>query len=104
MRCSRECGQRYEGSCFNKAKNDLTRPGSTATVVLATSNCRHSSGDKAMNQPSEQHRRRFLTKMAAGLLGTGAVTIGRRVSAVSAWTGSNTNSVLNQARPEGRAN
>ena len=37
--------------------------------------------------------------MAAGILGTSAVTIGKGTSAVSAWTGQNTNSVLNQARP-----
>jgi galactonate dehydratase len=38
--------------------------------------------------------------MAAGLLGTGAVNIGPGTSAVSAWTGRNTNSVLNQAEPQ----
>lgn len=43
--------------------------------------------------------------MAAGLLGSGAaVSIGRGVSAVSAWTGQNTNSVLNQAKPEAGRN
>lgn len=45
-------------------------------------------------------RRSFLGKVAAGILGTGAVTIGRGVSAVSAWTGAQTNSALNQARPD----
>jgi galactonate dehydratase len=39
--------------------------------------------------------------MAAGLLGTGgAISIGKGVSAVSAWTGHNVNSVLNQAKPQ----
>src|SRR5262245_38634285 len=51
---------------------------------------------------SRQNRRRFLTRVAAGLLGTG-VSVGRGTSAVSAWTGQQTNSVLNQARPTGRA-
>jgi len=37
--------------------------------------------------------------MAAGILGTSAVQIGKGSSAVSAWTGRETNSVLNQARP-----
>ena len=44
-------------------------------------------------------RRTFLTRVAAGILGTSAVQIGRGASAVSAWTGRDTNSVLNQARP-----
>jgi len=44
-------------------------------------------------------RRRFLSQMAAGLLGAGTVGIGRGISQVSAWTGHTTNSVLNQARP-----
>ena len=53
----------------------------------------------------DRGRRRFLTQMAAGLLGTGAaVKIGKGDSAVSAWTGQDTNSVLNQAKPGGRAN
>jgi len=43
-------------------------------------------------------RRTFLSKVAAGILGT--VPIGAGASAVSAWTGSETNSVLNQARPD----
>jgi galactonate dehydratase len=47
-------------------------------------------------------RRRFLSSMAAGLLGTG-VAVGRGTSAVSAWTGLQTNSVLNQARPPAAA-
>jgi galactonate dehydratase len=42
-------------------------------------------------------RRRFLTAMASGILG--GVTVGRGPSQVSAWTGLQTNSVLNQARP-----
>jgi L-alanine-DL-glutamate epimerase-like enolase superfamily enzyme len=45
-------------------------------------------------------RRDFLRKMAAGLLGGGAIAIGPGVSAVSAWTGEQTNSVLNQARSD----
>jgi galactonate dehydratase len=45
-------------------------------------------------------RRGFLEKLAAGLFGAGAaVRFGRGDSAVSAWTGTETNSVLNQARP-----
>ena len=47
----------------------------------------------------EHGRRNFLTRMAAGILGTAAVQIGKGPSAVSAWTGRGTNSVLNQARP-----
>lgn len=43
-------------------------------------------------------RRQFLGAMASGILGSG-VAIGRGTSAVSAWTGLETNSVLNQARP-----
>ena len=51
------------------------------------------------NPPSpDEGRRRFLSSMAAGMLGTG-VMIGRGPSAVSAWTGAGTNSILNQARP-----
>ena len=52
---------------------------------------------------NEQGRRNFLTRMAAGILGTTAVQIGRGSSAVSAWTGRSTNSVLNQARPVDRS-
>jgi galactonate dehydratase len=49
------------------------------------------------------NRRSFLANVAAGLFGTAAaVKIGRGDSAVSAWTGSQTNSVLNQARPPGK--
>ncbi len=44
------------------------------------------------------NRRTFLTKVAVGALGTG-VAVGSGTSAVSAWTGSQTNSVVNQARP-----
>jgi galactonate dehydratase len=44
-------------------------------------------------------RRDFLRAMAAGILG-GGVTVGRGMSAVSAWTGAETNSVLNQARAD----
>ena len=46
-------------------------------------------------------RRNFLAKMATGFFGAGAaVKIGRGNSAVSAWTGAETNSLLNQARPQ----
>ena len=44
------------------------------------------------------NRRTFLTKVAVGALGTG-VAVGSGASAVSAWTGRQTNSVVNQARP-----
>lgn len=44
-------------------------------------------------------RRDFLRAMAAGILG-GGVTVGAGASAVSAWTGDQTNSVLNQARTD----
>src|SRR6185295_8437327 len=45
-------------------------------------------------------RRGFLATLATGLFGAGAaVKVGRGDSAVSAWTGVDTNSVLNQARP-----
>lgn len=47
----------------------------------------------------EESRRRFLTAMAAGILGGGLLEIGRGTSAISAWTGVETNSILNQARP-----
>ena len=50
----------------------------------------------------EADRRQFLSRVAAGILGTGAVPIGRGTSAVSAWTGRSANSVLNQARPADR--
>jgi galactonate dehydratase len=43
-------------------------------------------------------RRSFLTKVAAGALAAG-VQVGASESAVSAWTGGQTNSVFNQARP-----
>lgn len=43
-------------------------------------------------------RRSFLQTVAAGVLGGGAIAVGPGVSAVSAWTGMQTNSVLNQAR------
>ena len=46
----------------------------------------------------EPDRRSFLTRVAAGLLGP--VTVGSGPSAVSAWTGARTNSVLNQARTD----
>src|SRR5581483_7803971 len=46
----------------------------------------------------DRGRRTFLTSMAAGILGSG-VAVGRSASAVSAWTGLQTNSILNQARP-----
>jgi galactonate dehydratase len=49
----------------------------------------------------ERGRRGFLTRVAAGILG--AVPIGRGASAVSAWTGRDTNSVLNQARPSDKS-
>lgn len=48
-------------------------------------------------------RRRFLQAVAAGILGPGAARIGRGASAISAWTGLETNSVLNQARPRDKA-
>jgi galactonate dehydratase len=45
-------------------------------------------------------RRRFLSELAGGLFGAAAaVKVGRGTSAVSAWTGTDTNSLLNQARP-----
>jgi galactonate dehydratase len=54
-------------------------------------------------KPDGRDRRSFLTRVAAGILGTGAVQIGKGTSAVSAWTGRSTNSVLNQARPVERS-
>jgi galactonate dehydratase len=47
-------------------------------------------------------RRNFLQTVAAGLLGS-SVNVGRGLSAVSAWTGTETNSVLAQARGTGKA-
>src|SRR6516162_3126434 len=45
-------------------------------------------------------RRAFLSTLAAGFFGAGAaVKIGRGDSAIGAWTGADTNSLLNQARP-----
>jgi len=56
-------------------------------------------------RPGDTNRRAFLQKIAAAALGAGgSVAVGPGVSAVSAWTGAGTNSVLYQARPEGRAN
>jgi galactonate dehydratase len=46
-------------------------------------------------------RRNFLQTIAAGLLGS-SVSIGRGLSAVSSWTGSDSNSVLAQARGSGQ--
>ena len=43
-------------------------------------------------------RRAFLQTVAAGILGR-SVAVGQSTSAVSSWTGGQTNSVLNQARP-----
>jgi galactonate dehydratase len=51
------------------------------------------------SKSDERGRRTFLTRVAAGILGTSAVHIGKGSSAVSAWTGREINSVLNQARP-----
>lgn len=53
--------------------------------------------------PDGEDRRSFLTKMAAGTLGTG-IAVGSGVSAVSAWTGTQTNSVLNHVRPDDKDN
>jgi galactonate dehydratase len=47
-------------------------------------------------------RRSFLKTIAAGILGSG-VRIGAGISAVSSWTGAQTNSILNQARPADRS-
>src|SRR5690242_19782793 len=44
-------------------------------------------------------RRDFLRRVAAGILGTSGVAMGTSPSTVSAWTGRDTNSILNQARP-----
>ena len=47
------------------------------------------------------NRRAFLARLATGFFGaSAAVRVGRGDSAVSAWTGADTNSVLNQARPQ----
>jgi galactonate dehydratase len=45
-------------------------------------------------------RRNFLKSVAAGILGGGAISVGPGTSAVSAWTGAQTNSVLNQVRTD----
>jgi len=46
-------------------------------------------------------RRTFLATLATGFFGAGAaVKIGRGDSAVGAWTGADSNSLLNQARPQ----
>src|SRR5574340_886268 len=55
-----------------------------------------------LNTSHEASRRRFLQTMAAGILGTG-VRVGAGLSAVSAWTGAQTNSVLNHARGADRS-
>jgi galactonate dehydratase len=47
-------------------------------------------------------RRSFLQTVAAGLLG-GSVSVGRGLSAVSSWTGMESNSILAQARGSDRA-
>jgi galactonate dehydratase len=46
----------------------------------------------------ESGRRAFLQSVAAGILGK-SVAVGEGSSAVTSWTGNDTNSVLNQARP-----
>jgi galactonate dehydratase len=60
--------------------------------------CGLNGGGKSM----AADRRSFLKAMAAGILGSG-VRIGAGISAVSAWTGAQTNSILNQARPADRS-
>jgi len=45
-------------------------------------------------------RRDFLKSVAAGILGGSAISVGPGASAVNAWTGMQTNSVLNQARSD----
>ena len=50
------------------------------------------------NREKQSGRRAFLQSVAAGILGR-SVAIGQSTSAVSSWTGGQTNSVLNQARP-----
>jgi len=56
--------------------------------------------DKRIRLPTG-NRRGFLTTLATGFFGaSAAVKIGRGDSAVSAWTGAGTNSLLNQARPQ----
>ena len=50
------------------------------------------------NREKQSGRRAFLQTVAAGILGK-SVAVGQSTSAVSAWTGGQTNSVLNQARP-----
>ncbi len=52
------------------------------------------------NESASFGRRSFLQTVAAGVLGERAVRIGAGLSAVSAWTGAHTNSVLAQARPD----
>lgn len=52
---------------------------------------------RAESHKPDENRRTFLTAMAAGILG--GVRVGRGTSEVAAWTGLDTNSVLNQARP-----
>jgi galactonate dehydratase len=51
-----------------------------------------------MRAEAGRGRREFLQRVAAGILGS--VAVGPGASAVSAWTGAGTNSVLNQARPD----
>ncbi len=51
---------------------------------------------------TNEGRRRFLTAMAAGILG-GGIKVGHGTSAVSAWTGLQANSILNQARAASEA-
>ncbi|HYM11633.1 MAG TPA: mandelate racemase/muconate lactonizing enzyme family protein [Bryobacterales bacterium] len=52
------------------------------------------------NTAREASRRQFLQTVAAGILGTG-VRVGAGLSAVSAWSGAQTNSVLNHAKGAG---
>ena len=52
----------------------------------------------SLNRENQSARRAFLQTVAAGILGR-SVAIGQSTSSVSSWTGGQTNSVLNQARP-----
>ncbi|HUI54623.1 MAG TPA: mandelate racemase/muconate lactonizing enzyme family protein [Bryobacteraceae bacterium] len=52
------------------------------------------------NNTITRGRRDFLKSAAAGILGGGAISVGPGTSAVNAWTGMQTNSVLNQARSD----
>jgi galactonate dehydratase len=71
------------------------------TLTSSAVDCTNRKDNRLMISTSKMGdcRRDFLRRVAAGILGTSGVTMGTSPSTVSAWTGRDTNSILNQARP-----